>query len=201
MLRILSDFTTTISRRKKSEPFNAAHCTRVSRDREESMKRTLPVTIAAASRFTCVLLCSVLSIGWLLGGWYRVTWTGRYSDPRGYRVLGFSLSEGRLSAHRALDTGSGWVHPTGWELRSTPGAPQWQMWIGYRNRSAGYFHTGWERSVPLWMPLLLFGLPTLALRRRHHAGQGLCPCGYSQAGLSRGAVCPECGRAAAGPES
>lgn len=59
--------------------------------------------------------------------------------------------------------------------------------------------TGLNATLPLWMPLLLFGLPLgilLArgpLRRLHRRRCGLClKCGYNLQGNTSG-TCPECG--------
>jgi hypothetical protein len=63
---------------------------------------------------------------------------------------------------------------------------------------------GWTVGVvPLWPWALASGAGAFWLwrghvvrRRRERAG--CCACGYSRAGLSAGAACPECGRGAAG---
>jgi len=58
------------------------------------------------------------------------------------------------------------------------------------------------RLIPLWAPLLLTLIPTgfawradLIARRRAMLGK-CTQCGYSRAGLTSDAVCPECGAAA-----
>jgi hypothetical protein len=56
-----------------------------------------------------------------------------------------------------------------------------------------------EYSLPLWIPLLLCGVPAgcswrrVILKRRWQRA-GLCPeCGYDRRGLAADAKCPECG--------
>ena len=58
-------------------------------------------------------------------------------------------------------------------------------------------------AIPLWLPALLSLLATATAWRAdakclRRAREGACPaCGYDRAGLAAGAVCPECGSAAA----
>jgi hypothetical protein len=66
--------------------------------------------------------------------------------------------------------------------------PSWDYFSGY-----------WGLSLPLWIPFLLFAVPTALLWRRDHiatkrARIGRCPlCGYDRRGLAADAKCPECG--------
>lgn len=50
-------------------------------------------------------------------------------------------------------------------------------------------------SIPGWVPLLVFGIPTILLWRRDRPRPGSCPgCGFDPTGNVSG-TCPECGRA------
>lgn len=89
-------------------------------------------------------------------------------------------------------------------LRWTPTAagPRFEAW-----RSLGGFdwapwmdhYAGAVRvNVPLWIPLVVTGLPACILGRLEwRARQALrvwrCACGYDRRGLAMGAQCPECG--------
>jgi len=118
--------------------------------------------------------------------------------------------------HRIIDISSGAVVcvPDG-TVSNDPGNRLTSVVVGYQpglsfhNVAAGTFSWGriknsrWRYStfggfvqVPLWMPLLVFAIPSaiawerFARRRR----RGTCAvCGYDLAGLPKDAPCPECG--------
>ena len=74
--------------------------------------------------------------------------------------------------------------------------PQHEMHLlGAKYRSGTVlFAYAQDLSLPMWMPVLLFGMwPAVwALRRRRHRGPGYCPsCGYDMRATPQ--RCPECG--------
>jgi hypothetical protein len=65
-----------------------------------------------------------------------------------------------------------------------------------------FYQSDWWRTqviVPLWIPVLLAGIPAYRNSRARHlelrrAIAGLCrSCGYSRSGLAKSVPCPECG--------
>ena len=82
-------------------------------------------------------------------------------------------------------------------------------WLFHRNREGPWlawlieFFPGGDCSVPLWIPFLLFAIPTAILfwRDRRRLPLHCCQkCGYSLTGNVSG-VCPECGMAVCLPSS
>ena len=120
--------------------------------------------------------------------WY-VYW---YSSTGGWSVC---IEQGAMMIARH-SSGDNLVHGfyvnrthAGWDLRSL----------------LPFAHSdSWETQVilPLWIPILLAGVPSYRSSRARElefrrAIAGLCrSCGYSRSGLSRSAACPECGTSA-----
>jgi hypothetical protein len=84
--------------------------------------------------------------------------------------------------------------PAGLDMEVSPasGPWRWRPW---------WFTPGTFVVLPLWLPLVIVGVPTSFLwyrarpsAARRHAG--LCPkCGYDRRGIDAARPCPECGAA------
>lgn len=84
---------------------------------------------------------------------------------------------------------------TSWsDLGFTVYRSRWPMSASYNPRLSIRANS-WNFTVPLWMPLVLFTLPTAFFwsRDRRCVSKGHCRnCGYSLTGNTSG-TCPECG--------
>ena len=71
----------------------------------------------------------------------------------------------------------------------------WRTWVPWVRRHAHPGTKTFEVIVPLWIPFLMFALPTAFLcHRDRRFPRGLCQaCGYNLTGNMSG-VCPECGQ-------
>lgn len=122
--------------------------------------------------------------------------------------LHWEINVGRMGRGciRVLTLTEGGVYFTAIELGSDP--PEWDFEASRQTRFRWEWWPEFEfesvRSfvvfVPLWIPLVLVGLPTgwmlVRGRRDRRSRAGLCAaCGYDLAGVS--GVCPECGEAQA----
>ena len=104
--------------------------------------------------------------------------------------LDLTLSQGCLASNYDRDSLVMWEGGKPWimGLNRRPWSPCW-----WARCSRPYY--GWHVTVPLWMPFLVFAIPTIWLwwidRRRIPPGH--CrKCGYNLTGNMSG-VCPECG--------
>lgn len=163
------------------------------------MKHHLRGAATATIRCTSMFLCAVLVCGWLLSGWYSLTWDARYNF-RDRHLVGIELSRGGLSGYWIVDelAMSGWFgKPLMWNSGRATNVPQWRLWFVHRKLfPAGASLSGWQQFIPLWVPLLACGLPTAIFWRRGCVQRDQCVCGYSRAGLVQDAHCPECGQIA-----
>lgn len=132
----------------------------------------------------------VLSVAWIISGWWIVLWQDRsWSAGIG---AGFVVA-GNMSGPNA-------DFALGWNTVGLPGFVQggWSFQFDTTPMSRGV-------AVPLWFPVsvalavtCVAGKLTLIARRRDRIGS--CPkCNYNRAGLAVTAVCPECGAAPSGP--
>lgn len=161
-------------------------------------RRTRRSRVRCAAKRAGVVLSSLTLTTWIAAAFGGVTYC--WPATRTVEVLG-SLGGGSISIWvRTVSDGN-------WDRKPIPG---WSSWItedGYhwwtfieRPWFSRYGPGDWIVSVPLWIPLAgSAGLTAwLWWRDRRRARPGHCPCGYSLAGLARGAACPECGAARVG---
>ena len=133
-----------------------------------------------------LLTLGVLVAGmWVWSGW---NWLTIYYHFKSARSI--SIGFGRIDStpgHQALGN-----YPQS-------GGPRWVYWY---SKSTGYYSGLISYAYPLWpIPLLLWTPAALLLRSgivaRRRTITNACPkCGYSLAGLTAGAACPECGKGA-----
>lgn len=130
------------------------------------------------------MVCLLIAAAWAAN--YRWNW-GYFRTVRG-NVAGVGIYSGALLLGQYSREP---VDPSGWWLaRNIHGFP-YCLPLWNRDGSGGR-----QLLVPLWLVLLVTAAPTTWLwyrERRLHLGE--CPCGYSLAGLTPGAPCPECGKA------
>jgi len=149
---------------------------------------------AAVLRWVLTALAGVALLMWIASGWMYGAWRSTSSDsiafvlkgraevyisPRpapGFKVLGpppSGLSAGRVSRL--------WMWDQSWQL-----VPRLRV---------GNF--GVHAVAPLWLPLLVLGIPSALLwRSRVVRLKTNCRfCDYDLRGLAAGAPCPECGKA------
>jgi hypothetical protein len=137
-------------------------------------------TVVAAGAFVLAALTAVLNF-WIL---YTPTCSFYAVDGALQLSLGTNFR----------DQGGGWQGPSIEFVQQREALP---WFLPHRDRWGPFV----EYSLPLWVPLVVCGLPAgLAWRRivhrRRRASVGLCSeCGYERRGLVGGAdtKCPECG--------
>lgn len=159
-----------------------------------------------------VFLAILVSLGW------RVAWSTGYHSQRDRWGLTVSIAGGRAVVqynygtpgqppNGAVSVRPGWlVHYYGpretWRFFWRSGAREffWFTVEDSRDRPNAFGKVGigpnhWIVAVPLWVPLLVFFLPTLYLwRKERRPLPGHCrKCGYDLTGNESG-VCPECGQ-------
>lgn len=136
-------------------------------------------------------LCTAFFAAWLLSGTLQFGITGSIMSE----ATRIDVLRGRVVVSWISFPG---ILPTPWHGTAE--------WLVHGPRGVGWDWT-WEhdrglhadiRAFPLWAALVAIALPTVLImwQDRHGFGRGLCrSCGYDRAGLTAGAVCPECGRA------
>ena len=167
------------------------------KDENVGMRRSVGKKVCTALRWSGVLVCAALALGWVLSGWYKGKWIGSHYTGRGVYSLGLEISEGGLRMHwwgdgQGMSGAIGFFDGSSWGR--IQGAPSWHLWFEHEDvlGRGPVTHHLW--FVPLWAPLLLCGPPTVVLWRRRCIRAGFCSCVYARAGLPESAACPECGR-------
>ena len=124
-------------------------------------------------------------------------WALEYNTARITHSVGPS---GQFYYRRSFVVSMGGLHaindasvprPLGWTTGTPWTSVPWWLPCVERN----YWGTGWDWSLPLWVPLLTFATPAALLwrRDRRRIPPGHClNCGYNLTGNVSG-VCPECG--------
>jgi hypothetical protein len=148
------------------------------------------------------VVCSLVSLAcWaalcLLGVLYNTHYWSAYA---GEGHLGLGVGVGRYA-------GQIWppVNPQ-WELIYSPwkeGLSKPPLWVvlGFRLPEAIWDSTHFQLYLPMWLPVLVFGVPTgwLIYRARRRRLPGTCgKCGYDLTGNVSGR-CPECGETMTAP--
>lgn len=141
------------------------------------------------AKWAALAACVLTAALWLPTGSWCIWRINQARDGWAHVV---TVSQGTLGIKsvrdRSISAGSGRVM-WGWSSSGSMPRLWWPLRVGLS--PAGAF----ELWVPLWLPFAVVAMPTIWLwwhDRRMRPGH--CPCGYSLAGLKRGAPCPECGR-------
>jgi hypothetical protein len=129
----------------------------------------------------------LLVVVWVGSGWYGVLWTSTSGYWVGVKFGGFEFVH---DPARVRD-----MQPPEWEVIRGGLSWYWRpSWVVYQTTTFLY--------LPLWIPVALVLIPTIAAWRldilaRRRARLNLCPkCHYDRAGIvggAAGAKCPECG--------
>ena len=142
----------------------------------------------------------LLTVVWLGSKWWCLEWHNGTLDEFVVQTgcLRCTLETGPSASTHTMNGWYFWRLPPGCSLR-------WQA--DYQsskypaNAPPGAFCHIFNLVLPLWIPLALAAIPTAVawrldvIARRRDRGGGCPACGYSLAGLSAGAPCPECGSA------
>jgi hypothetical protein len=143
-----------------------------------------------ATKWTATIVSALIILWWVPSGWY-----GWYIH--GGRTI---VSSGQGSIWLSYYNGG----PQSFEAGLRKTGPQWDWSFAYgRWDSKRVAMTHWTIQSPLWIPFLLFAIPTALLWRRDHiltkrARANHCPkCEYDRVGLAATDPCPECGTHAA----
>jgi hypothetical protein len=119
-------------------------------------------------------------------------------DDGSYRVRGFTLARATIYANYSDRSARSHLMSRlpvrGWAFKAAPlaGSPRIEITPRFQHASAPI--PGWAVQLPLWIPLLVTGLPAGWLWWRHlrMAPYQCAACGYDLRGAV-GEVCPECG--------
>jgi hypothetical protein len=137
-------------------------------------------------------------VAWVGSRWQGIYWNHESGWPYFILYSDWGAIHGRWSfeeAHTLSNRNSfEWTEPFSAFGRDR----EWRWMPEFRDDQFG---TVTLFLVPLWLPTLVFAVPAawmwrVDVKRRRAAREGCCAtCGYSLAGLSAGAACPECGAA------
>lgn len=143
----------------------------------------------AVAKWTGLPITLALAFAWI----GSVFWYAGWSRPMLSR--GFSIIAGSLDVYTwpgAEDAVTTFYAPGGWFFRASEF--DWDfVWLPQAERAYG---GGWNATIPIWIPLLMIGTPTLLAwyRDRPAPPPGVCfQCGYDLRGNVSGR-CPECGQ-------
>jgi len=86
------------------------------------------------------------------------------------------------------------VFRAGWSIVRAPLDRVWgRVWVPSCSRDKSSIFTLWHAQLPLWVPVVGFGVGAWLSRKGGWRGEGFCHrCGYDLRGTVS-AVCPECG--------
>lgn len=142
-------------------------------------------------RVAVVSLCLTVVIIWILSHFITISCRSNFSDH-------VTLSAGSVrwtwldAEYRQSYSGAKRIPLSrSWTWHTYP--PFEPEWLPYYKRSRSF---GTGGSVPLWIPMLMLGVPAGASwwRRRRRVRSDTCTaCQYSLSGLATGCRCPECG--------
>ncbi len=133
----------------------------------------------------------LLVVVWIGSRWWGVD----YLPPQGKHCM--TIARGRLLVTPwPNDLGPITILQTGWHLYRDP-APRYFWHFGSGTLNAFVIPLWIPTMVTVTMAIISWRLDTLARRRDR---LNLCSkCNYDRAGLTPGAVCPECGASATDP--
>ncbi len=153
--------------------------------------------ILSLLKWVCVLVCALSIVALAASLWVVVWWNDSHFVPR------FRIYSGCV---RVLpDLGWNWVpYDTydprpGWhvDVLQPPERARFARFVWLPRLEPEYGFGGPRVTVPLWTPILAFGIPAACLsasHRRRPAGGHCVECGYNLTGNVSGR-CPECGTA------
>ena len=156
----------------------------------------------AVMKWTGTGLCAALTSAWFLSGWWSMHWCLVQRRHDSWTATWLGVAEGNVWIDRQFDPNWNLSPPGGVRVERISGSPRWKLRVAYQNldptgkaiaMNAPFSSSG---VMPLWAPLVVCGLATLALWRRPRTRDGHCACAYNLSGLPAGSRCPECGKGA-----
>jgi hypothetical protein len=129
------------------------------------------------------VLSLLIAAAWCVSLWWR--YRGVFSGTYSCEVNGGCLWLGHVEPNLSFD-------PSESNFGRIPRVQWWPQWESFSIA----FGQVWWFALPLWMPFVLAGIPTVWLwwRDWRRARPGHCSCGYDLTGLAARAPCPECGK-------
>ncbi len=129
-----------------------------------------------------VVACVLLAVAWVGSAWFTVFWANN--------CTAIFTKGGAIHLNNAYPAYGG---PLGWSFWGPTGVDSRPVLLPHRYSSPGF---PLRIAIPLWIPLLIFAVPTFILwRRDRRHPPGHCQrCGYDLTGNVSGR-CPECGEA------
>jgi hypothetical protein len=168
-------------------------------------RRGIDAWSLAALRWGVVAVAGVCALVFVVSGWCEAWWSVQRVDASsGYTRQDYGLVyRGRVHVSgMGFSKGRGVTQPDGWAVRRSPSelgrpvvVPRWD-WGWDWHRTTGPVSYSYMVRVPLWAGVapagvVFAGRALWRWRTRPRAGR-CASCGYDLAGLSEGAVCPEC---------